>query len=645
MAESAASRHIDESAALRAIIEGTASETGEPFFRMLVQNLAGALDTRGAWITRWFRESATMESQAFWFDGDFIPNFTYKVTGTPCEEVVEHTHLVHVPDHIMDLYPGPAPPEFPKGEVSYLGLPLLDTDGTVMGHLAVIDVRPMPEEKHLYTVFEVFAARAAAEMRRLRLEHELRERQERLRRLIGSAMDAIVELDRDLEVTMMNEAAEKLFGCSGASMTGRHVGELLGDQATVTLHDLVGELESRAHGERQAWIPGGFTAEPARGRPFPAEATLSSFEMHGRSCYTLILRNVDERVEAERRIAALSAQAEYLREEIAADHGFDEIIGRSRALREVLKGVSQVATTGATVLLTGETGTGKELIARAIHRRSPRRDGPLIKVNCAAIPATLIESEFFGHERGAFTGATQRRQGRFELADGGTIFLDEIGELPLELQGKLLRVLQEGEFEPVGGSRTRKVDVRVIAATHRDLGQAVKDGTFREDLYYRLNVFPLHLPPLRDRDDDVVEVAEHLIEQIARSMGRKPAPLTESDREAIRAYAWPGNVRELRNAIERALISAGDGWLDLRRAMPAAGPATRPAAAPARAPATDTVLSADGLREFERANMIRALERSGWRVGGDGGASSLLGVSPSTFKSRMKALGIERPER
>jgi transcriptional regulator with GAF, ATPase, and Fis domain len=361
--------------------------------------------------------------------------------------------------------------------------------------------------------------------------------------------------------------------------------------------------------------------------------------VRGHPFYTLILRNVNERLEAEQTIRTLSATAEYLQEQIAQERGFGDIVGRSPALGAALQAVAQVADTPATVLIVGETGTGKELFARAIHQRSPRRDRPLVAVNCAAIPATLIESEFFGHERGAFTGATQRREGRFALAHGGTIFLDEIGELPLEMQGKLLRVLQEGEFEPVGSSRTRKVDVRVIAATNRDLEAATRAGTFRADLYFRLSVFPLRLPPLRERGDDAVLLAEIVSAQLARSLGRPVWPLEASDVSVLRAYSWPGNVRELRNVLERALITSPDGRLRLERILPAAGP-DRATAREERAPAR--ILSDGGLRRLERENMLLALERSSWRVGGEGGAAGLVGVSPSTFKSRMKALGIRR---
>jgi transcriptional regulator with GAF, ATPase, and Fis domain len=304
----------------------------------------------------------------------------------------------------------------------------------------------------------------------------------------------------------------------------------------------------------------------------------------------------------------------------------------------------QVAPTDATVLLLGETGTGKELFAQAIHERSGRRERALVKLNCAAIPATLVESELFGHERGAFTGATQRREGRFAQADGGTIFLDEIGELPLELQGKLLRVLQEGELEPVGGSRTRKVDVRVIAATHRDLQEAVRRGTFREDLFYRLNVFPLRLPPLRERGEDVVLLAASIAERAGHRLGRQIAPLAPADVEALQGHPWPGNVRELRNVIERAIITSPDGQLRLDRVLPAAAPpAAVTPARPREWPPRGEILTDRRLRQLERDNMIAALERSGWRVGGEAGAAALLDVSPSTLKSRMKALEIRRP--
>jgi transcriptional regulator with PAS, ATPase and Fis domain len=651
-----AERRIDEEVALRAVVEGTASETGKDFYRALVRNLAQALDTYGAWLTEYDEQRDRLRALAFWFGDEWIEDFEYGIGGTPCGAAVRERRVVHVPDRVVELYPS-GEAKFPgPGVVSYLGVPLLGPDQRVLGHLAVVDVRPMPPEKRLLALFQIFANRALAEIRRVRVEEELRERQEKLTGLIDGAMDAIVEMDGELRISMINAAAAKLFACTAPDgptrerlercqhrLSGCGIDALVGKDATVTLRALADELDRTTGSERYLWIPGGLTAQPAARKPFPAEATLSRFEVRGRPFYTLILRNVDERLEAERKIRALAAEADYLREELAAEHGFDEILGRSPALRRTLQSVTQVAATDATVLLLGETGTGKELFARAIHDRSARRGRPLVKVNCAAIPATLIESEFFGHERGAFTGATQRREGRFALADGGTIFLDEIGELPLELQGKLLRVLQEGEFEPVGGSRTRRVDVRVVAATNLDLERAARDGLFRQDLYYRLSVFPIQLPPLRERGDDVVLLATAMAEKLARSLGRRIAPPDAADAAALRSYAWPGNVRELRNVVERAIITSADGRLHLHRALPEAAVVTAPEDAPARPRAGDEVMTERRVRELERENMIAALERSGWRVGGTDGAARLLNVSPSTLKSRMKALAIARP--
>jgi transcriptional regulator with GAF, ATPase, and Fis domain len=378
------------------------------------------------------------------------------------------------------------------------------------------------------------------------------------------------------------------------------------------------------------------------GEEVPVEASLSQYEIDGGTYHTLILRDVRDRLEAERRIDTLSSETEYLRAALHDLQDFGEILGRSRALREVLEDVDRVAAADTAVLILGETGTGKELVARAVHNASRRRTRPLVKVNCATIPAALLESELFGHERGAFTGATTRREGRFTLADGGTVFLDEVGELPLELQPKLLRVLQEGEFEPVGSSATRKVDVRVISATNRNLDEMVRRGAFREDLYYRLNVFPIKLPPLRDRGDDVLLLAEALAAKCARRLGLPMAPLSDEDRRRLLAYEWPGNIRELGNVIERAILTGRDGRLNLARALPDPRARPRPEPAPATSPPTP-IRSARELEELERANLLAALEATGWKVAGAKGAAALLGLNPSTVNSRMKALGLKRP--
>jgi transcriptional regulator with GAF, ATPase, and Fis domain len=431
-----------------------------------------------------------------------------------------------------------------------------------------------------------------------------------------------------------------VFDLSEADAVGRAFSDLLDHQQVAQVQALTSGLSTAAGAVGSRWIPN-LIGRRADGVSFPAEASLSAFEVHGRSAFTVILRNVNERIEAERRIQSLTDETLYLRQELVELGRFDEILGRSPALTGVLRDVRQVAPTDTTVLILGETGTGKELFARAIQTASSRRDKPFIKVNCAAMPANLIESELFGHERGAFTGASARREGRFALADGGTIFLDEIGELPVELQPKLLRVLQEGEFEPLGSGRTRKVDVRVIAATNRDLLERTRTGSFREDLYYRLSVFPITLPPLRDRGDDVVLLADALAKRFAARLGRTVSPLTPAEAARLCAYAWPGNVRELQNVIERAVITARGDRLNLDRALP-------PTSAPGPLHPGDSgteVLTGEDLARIERDNLRRALERTGWQVAGESGAARLLGVAPSTLTSRMKALGVSRPVR
>ena len=631
---------LDVDASLRTILEGTATETGERFFAALVENLARALNTHGAWVTEYIEEKRRLKAMAFWMGGQWIHGWEMVVDGTPCERVVDERCLIHIPDNLLDIY-GKVPDVRAVCAVSYMGMPLLDLDGKILGHLAVLDLRPMPKEPRAEALFQIFAARAAAEMRRLRAEKQVREREEKLGRLVNSAMDAIIELNRNLNVTRVNAAAEKVFGCSSPEIVGQLFTRFLCSDSRERLARLIIELDLRPEGERYSWIPGGLNAQSASGEAFPAEATVSRFDMGREAFYTLILRNVNARLQARQKIRSLTVEAEYLREEIKELQS-DEIVGQSEPLARVLRDIQEVAGTDANVLILGETGTGKELIARAIHRKSHRCEKPLIKVNCAAMPATLIESELFGHEQGAFTGATKKREGRFALADGGTIFLDEIGELPVELQVKLLRVLQEGEFEPVGSSRTQKVDVRVIAATNRDLKQATQVGKFREDLYYRLNVFPIELPPLRERGDDISLLASTFANKFAQRMGRLIEPLSEACIGRLKAYGWPGNVRELQNVIERAVITARDGRLNLDRALPESAKEMI-AEAVLSAETPKRVRTAKELEELERANLMAALEATGWRVAGETGAAQLLGMKPTTLSSRIKALGIERP--
>jgi formate hydrogenlyase transcriptional activator len=337
--------------------------------------------------------------------------------------------------------------------------------------------------------------------------------------------------------------------------------------------------------------------------------------------------------EIERLNGQLQAENVYLHEELKSSHHFDEIVGNSEALRLVLGRVEQVAPTQSTALLLGETGTGKELFAHAIHERSPRRQRPMVGVNCAALPAGLIESELFGHEKGAFTGAVSQRLGRFEIADGGTLFLDEVADLPLELQGRLLRVLQEGEFERVGSSRTKRVDVRLIAATNQDLEAAVRAGRFRVDLYYRLSIFPIVLPPLRERTEDIPPLVWFFITRYQRRMGRHIQRVPRAAMEALQRYDWPGNVRELQNVVERAMIRSTGDVLKVDESFGRVRPEPMVRAA-------DRTLAA-----VERAHIESVLDECGWRINGPGGAAEKLDLKPNTLRFRMKKLAIARPAR
>jgi PAS domain S-box-containing protein len=630
----------DDAAALRFLVEGTAGATGEQFFVAVVENLARVFATCGAWVTEYHAARRILRAKAFLMHGQWRMGYEYAVDGTPCEPVIDRREMIHIPDNITGLFPRDLPLQ-KLGAVSYLAMPMFNEDGSVMGHLGVLDNRPMPQSDRNENLLRIFAARTTAEMLRLRAEADVRQGAEKLSRLIATAMDAIVELDGNLAITLFNPAAEKVFHCAAGEIIGRDFCEFLDKESAEKLRSIANSLSSEESATRHVWIPGGFVLRGARGNEVPAEATMGCSQGERGPFFTLILRDLNDRLEAEARIRSLTNEAEYLKEALRELQDLGEIDGESEPLRRALSDVRQVAETDSTVLLLGETGTGKELFARAIHAASRRRERPLIKVNCAAIPTQLMESEFFGHERGAFTGATARREGRFVLADGGTIFLDEIGELPLELQAKLLRVLQEGELEPVGSSRTRKVDVRVLAATNRDLLEMAKQGKFREDLYYRLNVFPLRIPPLRERGGDVILLARAFMRNFSRRMGKQLLALTADQERRLRAYSWPGNVRELQNVIERAVITARDGRLDLEHALQE--PAPPAVVETPGADAATRIHTMQELESLERENIVRALDACDWRVAGERGAARLLGINPSTLASRIKSLNITRP--
>ncbi len=466
---------------------------------------------------------------------------------------------------------------------------------------------------------------------RQRMEQALRESEARLKRIIESATDAIVTVGADLRVTLINDAAERVFHCRAEEITGSSLERLLSPQFKSLLDSYTGSSEAGGVAQR-LWIPDGITARRADGEEFALQGSISTAEVSGQKLYTIILRDLSEHQRTEEALGRLALVNAYLEEEIRNAQNFAEVVGNSPAMRSVLNEVARVAPTEATVLLTGETGSGKESIARMIHQLSRRHDRGLIKVNCTTLPAGLVESELFGHERGAFTGAISRKKGRFELAHNETVFLDEIGELPAEAQSKLLRVLQEQEFERVGGTQTIKVDVRVIAATNRDLAAAVGAGQFRADLFYRLNVYPIHVPPLRERREDIPMLASYFVGKIGRRIGKQVRRIDPPALALLTAYDWPGNVRELANIVERAIILCEGETLRAEHLTIA-----RPDAKPG-------VAAAGTLTEVNRAHILATLRKTGGRIGGPAGAAARLGIKRTTLISRMKRLGIRALE-
>jgi formate hydrogenlyase transcriptional activator len=617
----------DEIAALRAIVEGTARNTGTDFFESLVRHLASAVGVSYAFVAEFAGAKTRVRTIAFWGPEGLRRNEEYDLHGTPCEDVVRG-NLCHHPHGVREKFP------LDEGLVdlgieSFLGVPLLDGDGNVLGHLAVFHGQPMPAKPQLLFIFRIFAARAAVELERLRVEKQLLESERRYRDLYEEAPNAYVSLGRDLRLINVNRRAIQLLGYSDAELVGSQISAYFAEalsgwpkaeqafgQAFKGAEISGLELEMRRHDGSPLWVS--LWMRPMRGGDGGVQAVHS------------IWVDVTDRVLADAERVRLREQNTYLQQEIKSVHNFDEIVGRSAALTAVLDKVCRVAPTDATVLIHGETGTGKELIARAIHSTSQRQGKPLIKINCAALPAGLVESELFGHEKGAFTGAIARHTGRFELADGGTIFLDEIGELSGETQAKLLRVLQEHEFDRVGGSSPRKVDVRVIAATNRDLKKAVGEKAFREDLYYRLSVFPVQIPPLRERPEDIPLLAQYLLDKFAARIARRFDGIDPATMRRLVAYRWPGNVRELQNVVERAAILAVGPTLQVDAEFLGQGD-----------PKADDVPSA-ALQDVERNHIVAVLGQTNWVIEGPRGAAAILGLHPNTLRSRLKKLGVSR---
>lgn len=477
------------------------------------------------------------------------------------------------------------------------------------------------------------------------------ERQNQL--ILNAAGEGIYGVDTEGRTTFANPAAERMLGWQAGDMIGRNIHTLIhhshADHGCYPAHEChifaafrdgkVRHVEDEVFWRKD-------------GKAIPVEYTSTPILEEGRIVGAVVIfRDISERKQAEERLRAaldevqqlkrkLELENAYLQEEYLAEHNYKEIVGRSPAIHKVIRQIELVAPTDAAVLITGESGTGKELIARAIHDSSDRHDRPMIRVNCASIPRELFESEFFGHIRGAFTGAMSDRAGRFELADGGTLFLDEVGEIPLELQGKLLRVLQEQQFERVGESVTRRVDVRIIAATNRDLKQEVKDKRFREDLYFRLNVFPIESFSLRQRSEDLPILAAHFLKLAGQKFGKPEVQLSRGDIERLQAYHWPGNIRELINVIERAVILARDNRLRLDIHS---GDGPDPDA-PAQPTDAGRIRTREELRQQELKNIVAALRHCNGKVFGKRGAAELLAIKPTTLASRIKTLGINRHE-
>ena len=463
-----------------------------------------------------------------------------------------------------------------------------------------------------------------------RSEQALRKTEERFHKIFDHSNDAIFLVDplqdEILDVnpkacTMLDYAREELLS---VPMSIIHPHEM------ARLKDFAQSVLEQGNGWTDA-----LTCLTRRGVTLSAEFSASMIDIDGRACMIAMVRDVSER-------KRLAQQNDYLNDEIRTELRIGPIKGSTEAINKVLQQIQIVAPTEASVLICGESGTGKELVARAIHDQSQRNKHPLVRVNCASIPSELFESEFFGHVKGAFTGAVKDRSGRFELADGGSLFLDEIGEIPLSLQSKLLRVLQEGEFERLGEERTRKVDVRIIAATNRDLLTASKTGRFRQDLYYRLSVFPIEIPALRERRQDIGPLAEYFVEQSSARLGVGRPRLTKSHIRYLEQYTWPGNVRELQNVVERAVILARSGRLQFQLDQ-VTEPDVRPRRQQNTAGSTADGMSLDDIKRLERDVILRALEETNWRIRGDHGAAQVLGLKPTTLASKMKQMDIQKP--
>jgi PAS domain S-box-containing protein len=488
-----------------------------------------------------------------------------------------------------------------------------------------------------------------------RVEQLFREIEQDNQLILQAAGEGIYGVNADGNTTFVNPAAQRILGYTADELVGRNMHAILHHThadgrpyaaCDCPIYAAFSDGQVHEVGDEVFWHKDGhpvaveYTSTPIREGERLVGAVVVFRDISGRKKTERQLRTALDELQALKQ--RLEMENAYLQQEIQEEHHYQEIVGRSAALRKTIEKIERVAPTDATVLITGESGTGKELIARAIHQSSERAERALIRVNCAAVPHELFESEFFGHVKGAFTGAVRDRAGRFELADGGTLFLDEVGEIPLQLQSKLLRVLQEGQFERVGSDRMLTTDVRVIAATNRDLEADVAAGRFREDLYFRLNVFPIHSAALRDRAEDIPILVAHFLKLIGRRFGRSDLRISEADVQRMCGYPWPGNVREMQNVLERAVITATGHQVRIElpeTACPRAATCTVN-----EWPVSTGITTEQQRRQRDREMIIEALQASGGKVFGPGGAAEILGVKPTTLASRIKRWGIEVPK-
>ncbi len=620
---------------LRTVSEATSGLTGEDFLVELARHITITLKMRYALITECANEEKTSLRTLCYVDGEkILDNIEYDTAGIPCEIIMTGKEFFMARDVQLN---------YPKesGIESAVGVPIYSSkSGEIIGHILALDPQPVTTEKNQTSILKIFAARIGAEMERMKAEEKLKianaelqvllkESDQRYRDLFEEAPIAYVHEGLDSKFIKANRAALRILGVRPDEVPYTY-GKSLAPNTPDAQRRLKEAFDSIGRGTDTS----GVVLELRRkdnGKPIWIQ-WWSNPDAGGQFTRTMFV-DITDKVLMEQEQARLQAQNKYLQEEIKLTYNFEEIISKSNNFQKVLQQIEQVASTDATVLILGESGTGKELIARAVHNVSNRSKRPLVKVNCATLPANLIESELFGHEKGAFTGAMERKIGRFELADGGSIFLDEIGELPVELQAKLLRVLQEGEFERLGNPKTMKVNVRVIAATNRNLQQAIEKKEFREDLYYRLNVFPIICPPLRKRKEDIPLLIKHFCQKHEGKIGKKVTNVPADVIDALMAYDWPGNIRELENIIERAMILSRDGSLEYGDWIP-----TEKMDETGNGTSTTTAR----LEDIEKEHIIEILKKTGWKVSGEKGAAKILGLNATTLEARMKKLGIKR---